>query len=44
MFVVIGVITAPLIGLLWVVFKIIATVQTANGRDYRYPINIRMVK
>lgn len=44
MFVFIGFITAPLIGLFWVVFKVIGTIQTANGRDYRYPVNIRMVK
>jgi uncharacterized Tic20 family protein len=44
MFVFIGFITAPLIGLFWVIFKVIGTIQTANGRDYRYPVNIRMVK
>lgn len=44
MFVGIGLLTAPVIGVLWVVFKVIATIQTANGNDYRYPISIRMVK
>ncbi len=44
MFVVIGFITAPVIAILWFVFKVIATIQTANGQDYKYPLNIRMVK
>nr|WP_300148279.1 DUF4870 domain-containing protein [Propionicimonas sp.] len=44
MIVFIGFLTAPLIGLFWLVMKIVAAVQTGNGQDYRYPLNIRMVK
>lgn len=43
-FLLIGVVTTPILGILWLVFKIVATVQTASGQDYRYPLNIRMVK
>ncbi|MFT4109326.1 DUF4870 domain-containing protein, partial [Propionicimonas sp.] len=44
MLVLIGFVTAPIVGIFWVVFKVVATIQTANGRDYRYPLTIRMVK
>jgi uncharacterized Tic20 family protein len=44
MLVFIGFLTAPLIGIFWLVMKIVAAVQTGNGQDYRYPLNIRMVK
>lgn len=44
MVVLIGFITAPIIAVLWLVLKIVAAVQTSGGRDYRYPLTIRMVK
>lgn len=44
MFVVIGFITMPIIGLLWFIFKIIALVKSSSGQPYRYPLTIRMVK
>jgi uncharacterized Tic20 family protein len=40
----IGVLTTPVLGILWLVMKIVAAVQTNNGQDYRYPVNIRLVK
>jgi uncharacterized Tic20 family protein len=40
----VGFVTAVAFPIIWLVFRIIATVATAQGRDYRYPINIRMVK
>ena len=42
--VVIGVVLVPLVGIAWLVFKIIAAVQTSSGQDYRYPVSIRLVK
>ncbi|MFZ0530860.1 MAG: DUF4870 domain-containing protein, partial [Propionicimonas sp.] len=30
--------------ILWLILRIVASVQTANGQDFRYPLNIRMVK
>ncbi len=44
MLVAIGFVTIFVFPVLWLVFRIVATVATAQGRDYRYPINIRMVK
>ena len=44
MVVIVGFILAPLVGLLWLIFKIVAAVQTTSGQDYRYPFNIRIVK
>ncbi len=40
----VGFITAPIFAVIWLVLRILATVATAKGRDYRYPVNIRMVK
>ena len=44
MLLLIGFITTPLLGVAWVILRIIAAVQTSTGRDYRYPMNIRLVK
>jgi uncharacterized Tic20 family protein len=44
MFLLIGFITTPLLGVAWLVFRIIGSIQTSNGQDYRYPVNIRLVK
>jgi uncharacterized protein len=44
MLVVVGFVTVFVFPVIWLIFRIIATVATAQGRDYRYPINIRMVK
>lgn len=40
--VVIGLLLAPLVGLAWLIFTIIATVKTSSGVQYRYPFAIRM--
>jgi uncharacterized Tic20 family protein len=42
--IVVGWVTIFVFPLLWLIFRIIATVATSQGRDYRYPVNIRMVK
>ena len=34
----------PIILIVWLVFTIIGAVTANDGRPYRYPINIRMVK
>ncbi len=40
----IGVLLMPVIGVLDLVFSIIACVKSSNGEDYRYPISLRLVK
>jgi uncharacterized Tic20 family protein len=37
-------VTTFILPVIWLVFRIVASVQTANGQDYRYPVNIRLVK
>jgi uncharacterized protein len=32
------------LGVLWLVFVVIATIKASNGESYRYPITIRFVK
>lgn len=43
-FVVIGVFLAPIVGLLSLVFSIIAAVKANNGEAYRYPFALRLIK
>ncbi|WP_316932291.1 DUF4870 domain-containing protein [Nocardioides marmotae] len=43
MFVLIGFILLPIVGVLWLVLTIIGSVKAANGELYRYPLTIRMV-
>ncbi len=43
-FVMVGFLLLPVIGVLHVVFAIIATVKSSNGEYYRYPICLRFVK
>ena len=43
-FVLVGIVTTFLIPLAWLVLRILAAVQTSSGQDYRYPVNIRLVK
>jgi uncharacterized protein len=42
--IVIGLVLLPVILIGWLVFTIIGAVTANDGRPYRYPINIRMVK
>ncbi len=39
----IGLVLLPLVGLLWLVGTILGTVRTLDGREYRYPLTIRLV-
>jgi uncharacterized Tic20 family protein len=39
----IGIVMLVAVGLMWLVFTIMASVKVANGEDYRYPLTIRMV-
>lgn len=41
---VIGIVGLVVFPLLWLVLRIVASVQTSSGQDYRYPVNIRLVK
>lgn len=43
-FLVVGIVTSILIPLAWLILRIIASVQASSGQDYRYPVNIRLVK
>lgn len=43
-FVLVGIVTTILIPLAWLILRILAAVQTSSGQDYRYPVNIRLVK
>jgi uncharacterized Tic20 family protein len=43
-FVVIGLILLPIIAIIGLIFMIIAGVKAYGGEEYRYPINIRIVK
>lgn len=33
-----------LVGIAWLVFTIIAAIQTSEGKHYRYPVSLRLVK
>ena len=43
-FVVVGFLLLPLVGLAWLVFTIIGAVKASSGEDYRYPFSLRMVR
>ena len=43
-FVVVGLLLLPLVGLAWLVFTILGAVKASSGEDYRYPFAIRMVR
>jgi uncharacterized Tic20 family protein len=44
LFVLVGFVLLPLVGLTWLVCTIIASVKASRGEDYRYPVTIRMVR
>jgi len=44
LFVLIGFILLPLVGLVWLVLPIYAGIKANEGVDYRYPFNIRLIK
>ena len=41
---VIGIVLLPLVLLAWLILTIVAGVAANNGQDYRYPLNIRLIK
>ena len=43
-FLLIGLVLLPVVGILDLVFTIVAAVKTANGEQYRYPLTIRFLK
>lgn len=43
-FILIGFVILPILGLLWIIFMIIAAVKTGNGEEYRYPATIRLLQ
>ncbi|MGJ3257099.1 MAG: DUF4870 domain-containing protein [Alcanivorax sp.] len=44
MFVVIGGLLLPIIGIFWLVMTIIAAVKANGGERYRYPLTLRLIK
>lgn len=42
-FVLIGFLLLPIVGLVWLVMPIVAGLQANQGVDYRYPFNIRLL-
>ncbi|HET9048389.1 MAG TPA: DUF4870 domain-containing protein [Chiayiivirga sp.] len=44
MFVLIGFVLMPLIGIAWLVFVILAAIKANEGVNYRYPVNLRLIK
>lgn len=42
-FVLVGFLLLPIVGLMWLVFTIVGSVRAARGEEYRYPLTIRMV-
>lgn len=43
-FVLVGFILLPIVGIVWLVLTILAAVAANRGEDYRYPINLRLIK
>jgi len=43
-FVLIGFVLLVVVGIGWLVLTIMAGVAANNGQDYRYPVNLRLVK
>ena len=42
-FVLVGFVLLPIVGLMWLVFTIIGSIRSSHGEEYRYPLTIRMV-
>ena len=41
--VLVGLVLLPVVGVMWLVLTILASVRVGEGRDYRYPLTLRMV-
>jgi uncharacterized Tic20 family protein len=44
MFALIGFVLFPLVCLVWLIFVIMAAIKASEGRMYRYPLTIRLIK
>ena len=44
MFVLIGLVLIWVVGIIWLVFSIIAGIKANNGEYYRYPLTVRFIK
>ncbi|QJW91499.1 DUF4870 domain-containing protein [Spirosoma taeanense] len=44
MFILIGVFLLWIVGIVWLIFTIIAAIKANNGEHYRYPLSIRFIK
>lgn len=44
MFILIGFVLLPVVGLAWLILVIMATIKTSNGEAYRYPFTLRLIK
>jgi uncharacterized Tic20 family protein len=42
-FLLVGLILLPIVGIFWLVFTFIGSVKASTGEDYHYPLTIRMV-
>ena len=42
-FVLVGFVLLPIVGVMWLVFTIIGSIRSSKGEEYRYPLTIRMV-
>jgi uncharacterized Tic20 family protein len=43
MFVLIGFLLLPLVGLVWLIFVIMAAIKASEGKFHRYPLTIRLI-
>ena len=44
LFVVVGAVLLPVLGLYWLILTVVAGVKANNGQAYRYPLTIRFLK
>jgi uncharacterized Tic20 family protein len=44
MFILIGIVLMAVLGILWLVFGILATIKAYQGVAYRYPLTIRLIR
>ncbi|UFH55763.1 DUF4870 domain-containing protein [Spirosoma sp. KNUC1025] len=44
MFILIGIVLLSIVGVVWLVFTIIAAIKANNGEYYRYPLTLRFIK
>lgn len=44
MFILIGMLLLPIVGIAWLVLSIMAGIKANNGETYRYPFTLRLIK